>query len=267
MASLSDLPYELQKDIWNLAAQDAFQDDNPWTCMSMVCRDWYREICPLIWRELSIQDDGYDAATFIDILSPAHIYNLKELNIVFHWPFIRNDIDREQALHYLEATAHNTRQILKSIKSVEGGQEPHLKLSLQGEYPNRREFLVLKCPVLFSVKQILTLVLKVVHGHPRSNHREVHSLWSDAAFRDSEGRLCKSMRILDGWAKSLPTLSVVTGLHFQPDFLPFAAMDGFVRCFPNLQDVGLKFLFSHGDEQCWRLAGGQLLPTRPLNRI
>lgn len=238
MDLFSGLCSELQDEVWSLATQSAVQADKPRTCLSLVSRSWQREFEALIYRELCIECDGSDVTTFTKTLNNNRLHYLQKLTIAFNWPFITNDIDKQQALRYLQTITQQIGKVLNTIKTVEQGQEPHLKL-----------------------------VLQVRYGLPRSPSPEVHSLWSDATFRDSGVRIRDSLSILDGWANSLPTVSVVTGLHFQPDLLPFPAMDGFVRRFPNLEHIGVEFLFRHDDEQCWRFARSKCSPRLPPSNI
>lgn len=233
MASFSSLCWELKDEIWDLVKHNEVRcpggnPGKPLSGLSLVCRDWQRNIEPLLYKELCIEPDGNGITTFIKIINYNRLQYLQKLTITFHCPFTRGNIKKKQFLRYLKSAAQQISKILVTLKAIENGQRPHLKL-----------------------------VLKVVQHRscPRSRSPEPPSLWSNTTLRHS--RALRHLGVLKNWTKSLPSLSVVTGLHFPPDFLPFQAITGFIHQFPNLEDIGVEFLFRYDDKQSWWYARGQ----------
>lgn len=132
MASFSNLCWELKDEIWGLIKQDAVQGGKPLSCLSLVCRDWQRNIEPLFYKELCIEHDGNSVTTFIKTINYSRLHYLLKLTIIFYWPFTRDDIDRKEALRYLKYAAQQICKVLTTLKAVENGQQPHLKLIPEG---------------------------------------------------------------------------------------------------------------------------------------
>ncbi|KUI73242.1 hypothetical protein VM1G_08794 [Cytospora mali] len=239
MATFSSLCWELKHQIWGLVREDADEGTKPLACLAAVCRDWQNHMEPLLFKELCVGRDGNDVAMFVQIINNERLNYLQKLTITYYWPFSKIGWARARCLDNLKATAKRIRQVIIALNKVESGQKPHLEV----------EFKMLQ--------------------HPESNNERwisryyfYPSMWQDAELssrtkKHQRPQYCDYLSSLDGWAKSLPRVAVVTGIHFQPDFLPFKAMDGFIGRFPNLNNITVEFLFRLRNKESWVHAKGQ----------
>ncbi|KUI56011.1 hypothetical protein VP1G_03352 [Cytospora mali] len=239
MATFSSLSWELKHQIWGLVREDADEGTKPLACLAAVCRDWQNHMEPLIFKELCVGRDGNDVAVFVQIINNERLNYLQRLTFTYHWPFSKIGLAKARCLNHLKTTAKRISQVITALNKVESRQQPHLEV----------DFKMLQHPE---------------KGNERwkSRYYLYPSMWQSAGLSsrttNHQGTgYCDYLSSLNGWAKSLPSVAVVTGIHFQPDFLPFTAMDGFLGRFPNLKNITVEFLFRFRNRESWVHAKGQ----------
>ncbi|KAJ4386495.1 hypothetical protein N0V93_009392 [Gnomoniopsis smithogilvyi] len=218
-------------------------------CLAAINKFWQTVVEAETFRTIHVAlqaNDQTGTDYLISILTPARLVHLKELTIDIEWPFfasaqIYRRFSRALAVRHMLSTLHALALFIQALDHVP-------------KDPLARGLSILLRPT--------RPALVTPRGNPsyrvlamrRGGGPRIRSCWFDndmltlTPFQKGNWARAMQTRLLH----ECPTVSIVTGLAFPPDFFPRDTVEILLSRFPNLRSIKLDLMCEMDEPRGWR---------------